>query len=137
MTIYLDSLYRTIVRTSKFLTNHKILQQTRFMSLVETFTEGLIFVTDCTTVYCKNTRWLLSHPNVGFLQGFAPATQQCVPAGGGTSAGDGTCASIGAKQCTTPVSNPLLCARICYLTASTRTSLGFVFNTDYQCMMVV
>ena len=52
-----------------------------------------------------------------------------------TSAGSGTSAGIRAKQCTTPVSNPLLCARICYLTAPTRTSLGFVFNTDYGCMM--
>ena len=82
----------------------------------------------------------LSHPNVGFLQGFAPAARRREPAGGGStdaasipSAGDGTGAGIGAKQCTTPVSNPLLCARICYLTAPTRTSLGFVFNPDYGC----
>ena len=130
MTIYLDSLYRTIVRTSKFLTNHNTAQQTRFLSLqwLKHICRGFEFRT-IVRWYIVRTLDGLSHPDVGFLQGFAPAARRCEPAGGGPSAG------IGAKQCTTPVSNPLLCARICYLTAPTRTSLGFVFTTDYGCMM--
>ena len=147
MTIYLDSLYLTIVQKSKFLTNHNAAQQTRFMSLDETFAEGLSFV--CMIVRRCIVRTLdgISHINVGFLLGFAPAARRREPAAGGSSAGgctnpasvpstgDGTSTSIGAKQCTTPVSNPLLCARICYLTAPTRTSLSFVFTTNYGCMM--
>ena len=79
MTIYLDSLYLTIVQKSKFLTNHNAAQQTRFMSLDETFAEGLSFV--CMIVRRCIVRTLdgISHINVGFLLGFAPAVPAAAP----------------------------------------------------------
>ena len=109
MTIYLDSLYLTIVQKSKFLTNHNAAQQTRFMSLDETFAEGLSFV--CMIVRRCIVRTLdgISHINVGFLLGFAPAARRREPAAGGSSAGgctnpasvpstgDGTSTSIGGQ----------------------------------------
>ena len=139
VTIYfLDSLYWTIVRTSKFFDQPQYSIQRSRQDCCQCNGWNICIGFDFRTIvrrYILRTLEGLSHPNVGFLQGFAPAARRRELAGGGTSAGDGTSTGIRAKQCTTPVSNPLLCARICYLTAPTRTSLGFVFTTDYGCMM--